>query len=68
MRLRCCGIRAKVFPAHLGQLLLENAISRARAAVQSVGSAGLFVDAKNEDAARFYQRYGSASKPLFLHW
>ena len=53
----------------LGQLLLADAISRARAAAQSVGSAGLFVDAKNEDAARFYQRYGfapAAVEPLKL--
>jgi predicted GNAT family acetyltransferase len=34
-----------------------------------VGSAGLFVDAKDEVAARFYQRYGftpSADQPLKL--
>jgi ribosomal protein S18 acetylase RimI-like enzyme len=42
----------------LGQLLLADAVNRARMAAQAVGSAGLFVDAKNEAAARFYQRYG----------
>ena len=42
----------------LGRLLLADAVNRARTAAQAVGSAGLFVDAKNEAAARFYQRYG----------
>ncbi|ENO89406.1 N-acetyltransferase [Thauera linaloolentis] len=38
-------------------------------AAQAVGSAGLFVDAKNEAAARFYQRYGfrpATEQPLKL--
>ena len=42
----------------LGQLLLTDAVSRARNAAEAVGSAGIFVDAKNDDAARFCQRYG----------
>lgn len=53
----------------LGQLLLADAVNRARTAAQAVGSAGLFVDAKNEAAANFYQRYGftpSADQPLKL--
>lgn len=53
----------------LGQLLLADAVNRARTAAQAVGSAGLFVDAKNEAVARFYQRYGflpSADQPLKL--
>ena len=53
----------------LGQLLLADAVNRARTAAQAVGSAGLFVDAKNEAAARFYQHYGftpSAEQPLKL--
>ncbi|MDR2092213.1 MAG: GNAT family N-acetyltransferase [Azoarcus sp.] len=55
----------------LGQLLLADAVNRARMAAQAVGSAGLFVDAKSEAAARFYQRYGfmpAADQPskLFL--
>lgn len=52
-----------------GQLLLADAVNRARTAAQAVGSAGLFVDAKNEAAARFYQRYGftpSSDHPLKL--
>jgi GNAT superfamily N-acetyltransferase len=42
----------------LGALLLADAVSRARNAALAVGSAGIFVDAKTEDAARFYERYG----------
>ncbi|MBP6250858.1 MAG: GNAT family N-acetyltransferase [Leptothrix sp. (in: Bacteria)] len=53
----------------LGRLLLADAVNRAHTAAQAVGSAGLFVDAKNEAAARFYQRYGfipSTDQPLKL--
>jgi GNAT superfamily N-acetyltransferase len=53
----------------LGRLLLADAVSRARMAAQAVGSAGLFVDAKDAAAARFYQRYGfapTADAPLKL--
>lgn len=53
----------------LGQLLLADAVNRACTAAQAVGSAGLFVDAKNQTAARFYQRYGfipSTDQPLKL--
>lgn len=42
----------------LGELLLLDAIGRARNAAQQVGSAGLFVDAKDAKAVRFYQKYG----------
>lgn len=53
----------------LGRLLLADAVNRARAAAQVVGSAGLFVDAKDEAAARFYQHYGfvpAIEQPLKL--
>lgn len=53
----------------LGRLLLADAVNRARMAAQAVGSAGLIVDAKNEAAARFYERYGftpAADQPLKL--
>ncbi|MDR2207454.1 MAG: GNAT family N-acetyltransferase [Azoarcus sp.] len=53
----------------LDQSLLADAVNRARTAAQAVGSAGLFVDAKNEAAACFYQRYGftpAADQPLKL--
>lgn len=42
----------------LGRLLLADAVTRSRNAALSVGSAGIFVDAKNADAVRFYKRYG----------
>ncbi len=57
-RLGRLAVRSGMQGQGLGKLLLADAVSRARAAAQAVGSAGLFVDAKNEAAARFYQRYG----------
>ncbi len=54
----------------LGRLLLADAVERARLAAQAVGSAGIFVDAKNDDAARFYQRFGfrpCGDQPLKLY-
>lgn len=42
----------------LDRLLLADAVNRARAAARAVGSAELFGDAKNEAAARIYQRHG----------
>ncbi len=53
----------------LGRLLLVDAILRARAAAQSVGSAGIFVDAKDENIAAFYRKFGftnCADSPLKL--
>lgn len=68
-RLGRLATRADMQGQGLGQLLLTDAVNRARTAAQAVGSTGLFVDAKNEAAARFYQRYGftaSADQPLKL--
>jgi len=42
----------------LGTLLLADAITRSRSAAQAVGSAGIFVDAKDASAARFYATFG----------
>ncbi len=42
----------------LGRLLLADAVTRSRNAALSVGSAGIFVDAKSDAAARFYKQYG----------
>jgi GNAT superfamily N-acetyltransferase len=42
----------------LGKLMLVDAIERARAAAQVVGSAGLMVDAKNANAVQFYRHFG----------
>jgi GNAT superfamily N-acetyltransferase len=41
----------------LGRLLLADAGIRARNAAWSVGSAGIFVDAKGEEAASFYRAF-----------
>jgi len=57
-RLGRLAIRSDMQNQGLGKLLLADAITRAKRAAEAVGSAGLFVDAKNEAAARFYQRYG----------
>jgi ribosomal protein S18 acetylase RimI-like enzyme len=57
-RLGRLAIRSDMQSQGLGKLLLADTANRARTAAQAVGSAGLFVDAKNEAAARFYRRYG----------
>lgn len=54
----------------LGRLLLADAVIRSRNAALSVGSAGIFVDAKNDAAARFYKQYGFThckDEPLKLY-
>lgn len=68
-RLGRLAVRTHLKGQGLGQLLLADAVSRARQAAQAVGSAGVMVDAKGDDAARFYQRYGFAPcghQPLTL--
>ena len=68
-RLGRLAVRADLHGQGLGQLLLADAVSRSRSAAQSVGSAGLFVDAKDEVAARFYGHYGftpAGGQPLKL--
>uniref|UniRef100_UPI001C4EC3F3 GNAT family N-acetyltransferase n=1 Tax=Crenothrix polyspora TaxID=360316 RepID=UPI001C4EC3F3 len=42
----------------LGELLLMDAIARARRIHQDVGVVGLFVDAIDENASGFYRQYG----------
>jgi hypothetical protein len=39
---------------------LADALNRAQTAAQSVGSAGIFVDAKDDMSSRFYQDFGFA--------
>ncbi len=54
----------------LGRLLLADAVSRCRNAALSMGSAGIFVDAKDAGAARFYAAYGFTAcreQPLKLY-
>lgn len=57
-RLGRLAVRADMQAQGLGELLLLDAMGRARNAAQQVGSAGLFVDAKDARAVRFYQKYG----------
>ncbi len=47
----------------LGELLLVDAIARARRVLEHVGVHALFVDAKDERAAAFYRKYGFRPLP-----
>ena len=47
----------------LGQLLLVDALGRARRIYREAGGIGLFVDAIDEQAASYYQRFGFAVSP-----
>ena len=46
-----------------GEKLLVDAMIRARNAAKSVGGWGFFVDAKDEQATAFYQKYGFVPLP-----
>ena len=53
----------------LGEMMLMAAMAKAKAAAEEVGGFALFVDAKDSDAASFYQKYGFIpfpSNPLIL--
>jgi ribosomal protein S18 acetylase RimI-like enzyme len=53
----------------LGQLMMVHALQQAIRVGDSVGIVGFFVDAKNEDARRYYEQYGFmalADDPLKL--
>ncbi len=68
-RLGRLAVRADLQGQGLGPFLLADAIARTRQAALSVGSAGLFVDARDVHAARFYARYGFTAcieRPLQL--
>ena len=47
----------------LGELLLVDAIERARLVLAYIGVHALFVDAKDEQAAAFYRKYGFRPLP-----
>ncbi|MGA3080045.1 MAG: GNAT family N-acetyltransferase [Terracidiphilus sp.] len=56
----------------LGETLLFDALRRSLAQSEYIASAGVVVDAKDDQAARFYQRYGfqpilDTDRRLFLH-
>ena len=69
-RLGRLAIRSDLQGQGLGRLLLADAVTRSRNAALSVGSAGIFVDAKNSAAAKFYADYGfmvCKEQPLKLY-
>jgi len=69
-RLGRLAIRADMQGQGLGSLLLADAVNRAKSAFQAVGSAGLFVDAKDQTSSRFYQSFGfrlCEDQPLKLY-
>ena len=69
-RLGRLAVRSDMQGQKLGRLLLADAVTRCRNAALSVGSAGIFVDAKNIAAAKFYAGYGFVpckEQPLKLY-
>ena len=69
-RLGRLAIRSDMQGQGLGRLLLADALNRAQSAAQSVGSAGIFVDAKDYRSSRFYQGFGfqvCGDQPLKLY-
>lgn len=47
----------------LGKLMMVHALHQAIRVSDSVGIIGFFVDAKNEDARRYYEQYGFMALP-----
>jgi GNAT superfamily N-acetyltransferase len=69
-RLGRLAIEVQMQGQGLGKLLLADAVSRARSAAQTVGSAGIFVDAKDMGGTGFYLRFGfrpCGNQPLKLY-
>lgn len=63
VRLGRLAVDARYQGKGLGALLLVDALSRAARIHREAGGIGLFVDALDEPAARFYQRFGFAAAP-----
>jgi GNAT superfamily N-acetyltransferase len=69
-RLGRLAIRSDMQSQGLGRLLLTDAVNRALSAAQAVGSAGIFVDAKDQKSSGFYQSFGfkpCSDQPLKLY-
>ncbi|MEX2447003.1 MAG: GNAT family N-acetyltransferase [Dehalococcoidia bacterium] len=64
-RLARLAVARTVQGQRVGAELLLSAVMRARAAADSVGGIGLLIDAKDDDAARWYRRFGAT--PLVDH-
>lgn len=58
VRLGCLAVDRRYQGKRLGQLMLMNAIERTRQIHEHAGIAGPFVDAIDEQAAKFYAHYG----------
>jgi GNAT superfamily N-acetyltransferase len=63
VRLGRLAVNARYQGKGLGELLLVDALSRAARIYREAGGIGLFVDALDERAAQFYQRFGFAAAP-----
>jgi GNAT superfamily N-acetyltransferase len=63
VRLGRLAVDARYQGKGLGALLLVDALSRAARIYREAGGIGLFVDALDEPAAAFYQRFGFAAAP-----
>lgn len=63
IRLGRLAVDLSVQGQRLGELVLMDAIRRACAVREHVGVFALFVDAKDDQAAAFYSRYGFAALP-----
>ena len=63
IRLGRLAVDRSVQSQRLGELLLMDAIDRARRVLEHVGVHALFVDAKDERAASFYRKYGFRPLP-----
>ena len=63
VRLGRLAVDSRFQGKHLGELLLVDALTRARRIYTEAGGIGLFVDAIDEQAAGYYQRFGFVASP-----
>ena len=63
VRLARLAVSRRVQGKGLGELLLAEAVHRTALIAEQAGVIGLFVDAKNDPARRFYERYGFLAIP-----
>jgi ribosomal protein S18 acetylase RimI-like enzyme len=63
VRLARLAVSRKQQGKKFGELLLSEAVHRTVLIAEQAGVIGLFVDAKNNSARSFYERYGFASLP-----
>lgn len=63
VRLGRLAVDSRFQGKRLGELLLVDALTRARRIYTEAGGIGLFVDAIDEPAAGYYQRFGFVASP-----